>query len=61
MREQRGAINALYLVTLYIEILDVVDKSIHLLFFRNLLKVFLGSCAHAFFPPRPTDQSDGLH
>ena len=33
MREQRGAINALYLVTLYIEILGVVYKSIYLLLF----------------------------
>ena len=31
--EQREVITALYLVTLYIEILGVVDKSIYLLLF----------------------------
>ena len=47
--EQCGAINALYLVTLDIEILGVVDNSIYLLLFYNLFKVHPGSCAHARF------------
>ena len=61
-REQRGAITALYLDTLDIDTLVVLDRSLSICYyFRNLFKVLLGSCAHASFSPQSTHRSDGLH
>ena len=52
----------LYLVTLDIEILGVVDKSIYLLLFlRNIFKFRPGSFAHECFYPWSTRRSGGLH
>ena len=61
IREQRGAITALYLVTLYIEVLRVVYSLYDCYYFINLFKVCLGSCIRAYFYPWSTRCSDSLH
>ena len=47
--EQRGAITALYLVTLDIEISDVVDKSIYLLLFYKTIQGLSGVMRSCIF------------
>ena len=50
MCEQRVEITALYLITIYIEIFGVVDKSIYLLLFYKTIHGPSGTCKCSFFP-----------
>ena len=59
-REQRGAITAQYLVTLNIEILGFLDKSIYMLLFQKPIQGLSGFMLMHFFP-QSMRHSNGLH
>ena len=60
-REQCGAITALYLVTIYIYILGVVENSIYiLLFYKPIQGPSVFMCSFIFYPWSML-RSEGLH
>ena len=61
MREQHGTITALYLVTIDIEVLGVVDKSIYLLIFYKHIQASSEVMRSCMFYPWSKCCSDGPH